>query len=157
MKRIIASALAASALTVAIGWGTATVMAQDKLGIIMDRRDTMKAQGKALETARFYAEGRASQTEAEAAVAKLIDTTKGLVEKFPPGTGMAEFPGKSGAKPAIWSEWDKFKAAPQASVTQEEKLLAFIKAGDKQGVSTQVKATWDDGCQVCHIPYREKL
>ncbi len=103
------------------------------------------------------AEGRVEQAEAIAAVTNLIKTTSALPDKFPPGTGMAEFPGKSGAKPAIWTEWDKFKDAPKAAVEQEEKLLAAIKAGDKEAVGKQAGATWEDGCQVCHRPYREKL
>jgi cytochrome c556 len=157
MIRIVSMVMAASAAIVAIGWGVASVSAQDKLAIVMDRRETMKAQGKALEAARFFAEGKATQAEAEAAVTKLIGTTGGLVEKFPPGTGMAEFPGKSGAKPGIWTEWDKFKAIPASVVSQEEKLLASIKSGDKDAVAKQAQATWNDGCQTCHIPYREKL
>ncbi len=157
MNRILGSALIAALATTALAWSVTTVSAQDKLAQVMDRRDTMKSQGKALETARFFAEGKASQAEAEAAVTKLISTTQNILEKFPPGTGMAEFPGKSGAKDAIWTEWDKFKATPQAAIDQEQKLLALIKAGDKEAVGKQAAATWNDGCQVCHTPYRQKL
>jgi cytochrome c556 len=156
MNRILGSALIAALATTALGWSV-TVSAQDKLAQVMDRRDTMKAQSKALETARFFAEGKASQADAEAAVTQLIATTQKILDKFPAGTGMAEFPGKSGAKDAIWTEWDKFKATPQAAVDQEQKLLALIKAGDKDAVGKQAAATWNDGCQVCHTPYRQKL
>ena len=157
MKRIIGGAVAISAIVVALGWGPAAVRAQDKIAIIDDRQATMKGQGRALAAAKGYSEGRVEQAEAIAAVTNLIKTTSSLPEKFPPGTGMAEFPGKSGAKPAIWTEWDKFKDAPKAAVEQEEKLLAAIKAGDKEAVGKQAGATWEDGCQVCHRPYREKL
>jgi cytochrome c556 len=157
MKRTIVAAMAASTLVVAAGWGIASVRAEDKLAIITDRQATMKAQGKALEMARFYADGRAEQADAIKAVTDLIKLTGSVVEKFPPGTSTTDFPGKSGAKPAIWAEWDKFKDAPKAAIAQEEKLLQLIKDGDKAGVAKQAGATWNDGCQVCHTPYREKL
>ncbi|MDB5407326.1 MAG: cytochrome c [Rhodospirillales bacterium] len=158
MKRLLGSTIIAGALVAALGWGAANVAAeQDPKAVIKDRQDTMKAQGKALAAAKGFSEGRVDQATAEAAISDLIKTTSRIVDKFPPGTGMAEFPGVSGAKPAIWTEWDKFKAAPQAAVAQEQKLLALIKAGDKQAVGAQSAATWDDGCQVCHKPYREKL
>jgi cytochrome c556 len=145
------------AMIVTLAAGAAAVFAQDKAAIIDDRQATMKSQGRALAAAKAYAEGRIEQGEAIAAVTDLIKTTSSLLDKFPPGTGMAEFPGKSGAKPAIWTEWDKFKEAPKTVIAQEEKLLADIKAGDKAAVGKQAAATWDDGCQVCHKPYREKL
>jgi cytochrome c556 len=150
-------AIAAAAVIVVLACAAAGVLAQDKAAIIADRQETMKSQGRALATAKGYSEGRVEQAEAIAAVTQLIKTTNSLVDKFPPGTGMAEFPGKSGAKPTIWTEWDKFKEAPKAAIAQEEKLLADIKAGDKAAVGKQAGATWDDGCQVCHRPYRERL
>src|SRR5260370_3642527 len=150
-------AVAAAAVIVALAWGAAGVLAQDKAAIIADRQETMKSQGRALAAAKGYSEGRVEQSEAIAEVTEFIKTTSSLVDKFPPGTGMAEFPGKSGAKPTIWTEWDKFKEAPKAAIAQEEKLLADIKAGDKAAVGKQAAATWDDGCQVCHRPYRQQL
>jgi cytochrome c556 len=152
MRKAITAALIAT-----IAWGAAAVFAQDKAAIVDDRQATMKSQGRALATAKGYSEGRVEQGEAIAAITELIKTTSSLVDKFPPGTGMAEFPGKSGAKPTIWTEWDKFKEAPKAAIAQEEKLLADIKAGDKAAVGKQAAATWDDGCQVCHRPYRQQL
>lgn len=157
MKKAKAGAVAIGAMIVALGCGAAGALAQDKAAIINDRQQTMKSQGRALAAAKGYSEGRVDQADAIAAVTQLITTTSTLVDKFPPGTGMAEFPGKSGAKPTIWTEWDKFKEAPTAAIAEEEKLLADIKAGDKEATGKQAGATWDDGCQVCHKPYREKL
>src|SRR5258708_10772942 len=111
MKRIIGGARAISALVVALGWGAARVLAQDKIAIIDDRQATMKSQGKALAAAKGYAEDRVEQAEAIAAVTGLIKTTSSLIDEFPPGTRMAEFPGKSGPQTAIWTEWDKVKDA----------------------------------------------
>lgn len=157
MKKAMAGAVAIGAMIVALGWGAAGVFAQDKAAIINDRQETMKSQGRALAAAKGFSEGRVDQADAITAVTQLIKTTSTLIDKFPPGTGMAEFPGKSGAKPTIWTEWDKFKEAPKAAIAQEEKLLADIKEGDKAAAGKQAGATWDDGCQVCHRSYREKL
>jgi cytochrome c556 len=157
MNRLLGGTMIAGALVVALGLAAGGVAAEDQKAIIKDRQDTMKAQGKALATAKGFSEGRVDQATAEAAISDLIKITSRLVDKFPPGTGMADFPGVSGAKPAIWSDWEKFKEAPKAAIAQEQKLLALIKAGDKQAGGLQSAATWDDGCQVCHKVYREKL
>lgn len=157
MRYLLGSTIVAGALIAAIGLATSGGAVEDPKAIIKDRQETMKAQGKALAAAKGFSEGRVDQATAEEAISGLIKTTSNLVSKFPPGTGMAEFPGVSGAKPAIWREWDKFKEAPKAAIAQEQKLLALIKAGDKEAVGPQSAATWDNGCQVCHKDYREKL
>jgi cytochrome c556 len=157
MKRIIASALAASALTVALGWTAATVSAQDKLAAVMNRRDTMKAQGEAMEGIKNYLDGKADQAAAEKGASDLVKTAQSLPGKFPQGTSTEDFPGKSGAKPVIWSDADKFAAAQKALVTEAEKLQAAVKTGDKKAIADQYANTGKDGCGNCHTTYRLKL
>ena len=157
MKRIIASALAASALTVAIGWTAATVSAQDKLAAVMERRDTMKSQGAAMEAIKNYIDGKVDQAAAIKSADDLLRICQTLPSKFPEGTSTDDFPGKSGAKPIIWAEWDKFVAGQKVMVAQTEKLDAAVKSGDKKAVADEFAAVGKDGCGACHGTYRQKL
>jgi cytochrome c556 len=157
MKRILLSALAASALAVALGWGAATVSAEDKLALVMARRDHMKAQSAAMETIKKYLEGQTDQAAAQKSADDLVKLANGLPDSFPTGTSTDDFPGKSGAKPAIWSDKDKFGEAEKALATQAEKLAAAVKSGDKKVVAEQYGNTGKDGCGNCHTTFRLKL
>lgn len=63
--------------------------------------------------------------------------------------------GDTKAKPAIWAEADKFRAA--AGQTQEEaaKLLAAARAGDEAQLKAAFGATART-CKACHDTYREQ-
>ena len=148
---------ATAVLALAIGFGSVAVVAQDKEAEIKMRRDTMKRQGEDLKTVSEYVKGEADQAKAEAAIADLQSIAPKIVDLFPAGTGMDAFPGKTGARPAIWTEWDKFKAIPPALADEEKKLADTIKSGDKAAVGAQLANTGKNGCGTCHTPYREKL
>ncbi len=148
---------ATAVLALAIGFGSVAVVAQDKEAEIKMRRDTMKRQGEDLKTVSEYVKGEADQAKAEAAIADLQSIAPKIVDLFPAGTGMDTFPGKTGARPAIWTEWDKFKAIPPVLADEEKKLADTIKSGDKAAVGAQLANTGKNGCGTCHTPYREKL
>jgi cytochrome c556 len=157
MRQVSRIGFAAVALALAIGFGTAGVVAQDKEAQIKTRRDTMKRQGADFKAIQDYVKGAGDQAAAEKAIADLETIAPKIVDLFPPGTGLDAFPGKTGAKPAIWQEWDKFKAIPPELLADEEKLAAAIKTGDKAAVGEQLGNTGKNGCGACHTPYREKL
>ncbi|HUH85087.1 MAG TPA: cytochrome c [Stellaceae bacterium] len=157
MGRFARIGFAMAVLALAIGFGTVAVVAQDKEAEIKTRRDTMKRQGEDLKTVSEYVKGDADQAKAEAAIADLQSINPKIVDLFPAGTGLDAFPGKTGAKPAIWSEWDKFKAIPPVLAEEEKKLAAAIKTGDKAAVGAQLVNTGKNGCGSCHTPYREKI
>jgi cytochrome c556 len=157
MGRFARIGFATAVLALAIGFGSAAVVAQDKEAEIKTRRDTMKRQGEDLKTVSEYVKGEADQAKAEAAIADLQSIAPKIVDLFPAGTGMDAFPGKTGARPAIWSEWDKFKAIPPTLADEEKKLADAIKSGDKAAVGAQLANTGKNGCGSCHTPYREKL
>jgi len=157
MKRILLSALAVSALAVALGWGAATVSAEDKLALVMARRDHMKAQSAAMETIKKYLEGQTDQSAAQKSADDLVKLAHGLPDSFPTGTSTDDFPGKSGAKPVIWSEKDQFSAAEKSASTAAEKLQAAVKSGDKKAVAEQYGNTGKEACGNCHTTFRLKL
>jgi cytochrome c556 len=149
-------AAAALALAASVGGGAA-VLAQDKEAIVKDRQQFMKSQGAALGSVKAYLDGNAELGKAQEGAVQLASLAKQIPEKFPKGTGMAEFPGKSGAKPAIWTEWDKFLEHQKTLVSETEKLVDATKSGDKAKIAEQFANTGKNGCGGCHTPYREKL
>jgi cytochrome c556 len=149
--------LAAAMLGVAIGFGTVAVVAQDKAAEIKERRDTMKRQGADFKAIQNYVKGLGDQASAEKAIADLEAIAPKIVTLFPEGTGMDAFPGKTGAKPVIWKEWDKFKAIPPELAGYEQKLAAAIKSGDKTAVGAALANAGKNGCGACHSDYREKI
>jgi cytochrome c556 len=149
--------LTAAVLGLAIGFGTVAVVAQDKEAAIKIRRDTMKRQGADLKAIQNYIKGEGDQASAEKAMADLETIAPKIVTLFPTGTGLDAFPGKTGAKPAIWQQWDKFKAIPAVLEGYERKLDAAVKSGDKAAIGAALANTGKNGCGACHTPYREKL
>jgi cytochrome c556 len=146
-----------AAVLAVVGVGAISVRADDAEAIIKQRRDTMKRQGDDLKAISEYAKGEGDQKTAEAKIDDLLALNPKIVDLFVPGTGMDKYPGKTGAKPEIWKEWDKFKTLPAGLKADEEKLAAAIKSGDKAAVGAQLAATGKNGCGACHTPYREKL
>lgn len=150
------SAIAVSALVVAVGWGTAVVFAQDREAIVKDRLATMKAMSAAISGIKKYLDGQTDQVPAKNAE-DIVKAALSLPEKFPHGTGMEAFPDKSAAKPVIWTDWDKFLAVQKNLVAQAQRLEAAVKTGDKKAVAEEYAATIDKGCGACHETYRENL
>jgi cytochrome c556 len=147
----------AAALAAVVGLGAVGALAQDKEAVIKTRRDTMKRQGDDFKVISDYMKGEADQAAAQAKINDLLTINPKIVDLFQPGTSSAEFPGKTGAKPEIWKDWDKFKAGPAALKADEEKLAAAIKTGDKPAIGAQLAETGKNGCGACHTTYREKL
>lgn len=157
MARIAKLGMAAAVIGLAVSFGTVAVVAQDKEAEIKTRRDTMKRQGADFKAIQNFVKGEGDQAEAEKAIADLESIAPKIVTLFPPGTGMDAFPGKTGAKPDIWKEWDKFKLIPVQLQSLEQQLAAAIKTGDKAAVGAQLANTGKNGCGACHTNYREKI
>lgn len=157
MRHVSRMVLAAAVLALAVGFGAVAVVAQDKETEIQTRRDTMKRQGADFKAIQDYLKGEGDQAAAEKAIADLQSIAPKIPDLFPPGTGLDAFPGKTGAKPDIWKEWDKFKAIPPVLASDEDKLAAAIKSGDKAAIGAELANTGKNGCGSCHSPYREKL
>ncbi len=146
-----------AATAAAIGFGAVSGMAEDKEAVIKERRDTMKRQGEDFKAVQDYVKGEGDQATALARINDLLTINARIVDLFQPGTSMADFPGKTGAKPEIWTEWDKFQKIPPVLKSEEEKLAQAVKSGDKQAAAAQLAATGKNGCGACHTTYREKL
>ena len=145
------------AAAVAISWaGAGAAWAQDAQTVINNRQETMKSQSKALGAVRAYTEDKGDLAAARAGGAELAKLTSNLPSLFPQQTGMAEYPGKSYAKPEIWAEWTKFNEAAKAAHGRAVALEAALQSGDKAAITAAFDAMGKQGCGGCHTPFRQR-
>lgn len=71
---------------------------------------------------------------------------------FPPGSDHGD---NTKALPAVWSDTAGFQKAANDMAEASDKLAQLAKAGDVDGVTTQVKAV-GEACAACHRTYRAK-
>ncbi|HEV2552115.1 MAG TPA: cytochrome c [Stellaceae bacterium] len=147
--------IAAFALFAALNAGE--TLAQDKPEIIRERQALMKRQAEDLKAIQGYVSGTIDRATAVAKVNELLSLPGKIVDLFPPGTSLAEFPGETHAKPEIWQQHDRFKEVPIALQRAEEKLAATLKNGSKQDVVDALDAVGRSGCGACHTYFRAPL
>jgi cytochrome c556 len=138
----------------------------DDAAIISDRQDLMKAQGKDLSAIKAFTEDKGDLAAAQTAGADLVTRIPKIPDLFPKGTGLDAYPGKSYAKPAIWTEHDKFLAAHKNALTAAEALNTALKSGDKAAITTaygnMTRDFWGTSspnpgaCGGCHGTFTEK-
>lgn len=156
MKPTVMLALGAVAVAF-VGFAAAPAGAQDAMKVVQDRQAAMKAQGKELGAVKAFIDGKGDLAAAQTGADALVKSIPQIPTWFPPKTGMAEFPGKSGAKPAIWTEWDKFQAADKNALEKAQTLATAVKGGDKAAIEAAFGDMGKAGCGGCHTPYREKI
>jgi cytochrome c556 len=154
MKRRMRLGVIGAALGFALA-GISASWAQDANTVIAQRQDLMKSQGKATAAIKAYVEGKGDLAAAQAAGAELVRTTGSIPSVFPQNTGMAQYPGKSYAKPEIWAEWDRFTQAANTAHERAQALNAALQGGDKQAIAAAFEAMGKQGCGGCHTPFRQ--
>jgi cytochrome c556 len=137
--------------------GAVAGIAQDKLAIITDRQAFMKGQGADMKAIVDFSKGAGDQAAASKAIDDLIARNPKINNQFPAGTSAAEFPGKTHAKPELWTDWDKLKLVAPALLVEEQKLKTAIASGDQKAVADQIPVTVKAGCGACHQNYRLPL
>ena len=157
MTRLLTRAVTAALLIGALACGVVGALAQDKRAIVQERRAVMKAQGAAMGGVKQYVDGAADQSAAARSASELVRLVRADPERFPPGTSTLDLPGESGAKPLIWSEWGKFRAAQKIMVDEAVKLELAVKSGDRAAVWDQLMRAAETGCAGCHRVYRERV
>lgn len=91
-----------------------------------------------------------NKADAEARTARLVTLASMPWEGFAPGT---ENVGNTKAKPEIWSQQAKFKAAADKMQEEMGKLAALAKAGDEAGFKKQFGVVGGT-CKACHDDFR---
>jgi cytochrome c556 len=148
---------ASIALVTMISVGAAVGWAQDKAAAVGERQATMKLEGPALKAILDYAGDKGTdQATAVAKAQELLAIADKLAGLWPAGTSSKDMPGKSNAKPEIWTEMDKFRALYANQKSDDQTLLAAIQKGDKAAVQAAV-TNIGKNCSTCHGTYREKV
>jgi cytochrome c556 len=151
------SRLLGMAVAIALAGLAGVAVAQDKETVLKNRQATMKEQGKDLQDVKAYLEGKADLAQAKAGAADLTQTTKKIPDLFPPGTGGPNPTGDYVAKPAIWSEWNKFLDAQKTAAVKADALVVAVNGGDKAAIEAAFTDLGKNGCGGCHTNFREKI
>lgn len=157
------AALSAVVLTLALYPGAGHA---DDAAVIEERQALMKGQGKDAAAIKAFTDDKTDLAAAQAAGADLLVRLPKISDLVPKGTGMDAYPGKSYAKPAIWTEHDKFLAAQKNAIKAAEALNAALKGGDKTAISAALgnltrdfwgtTSTNPGACGGCHGTFTQK-
>lgn len=148
------------ALAIAVAGALAIpVLAATPAETVKLRQETMKQLGghmKAIKT--FATEGQGSAEDVAKRAGEIGEIAARIPTLFPEGTGMDEVKDpKSGAKPEIWLEWDKFTAAAKGLEAESKALATAAEGGDRAAITAAFQSMGKNGCGSCHKPYRVKL
>jgi cytochrome c556 len=128
----------------------------DDAAVIDNRQAVMKSQGKDMTAIKAFIDDKGELAAAQAAGADLVTQVGKIPELFPKGTGMAEYQGKSWAKPVVWTDSDKFTAQAKIAAEKAAALNTALKGGDKAAITAAFGDMGKYGCGACHEPFREK-
>jgi len=128
----------------------------DDAAVLDSRSATMKAQGKDMGAIKAFTEDKGDLAAAQAAGADLVIQVGKIPDLFPKNTGITAFPGKSYARDAIWTDWDKFLADAKTASAKADALNTALKGGDKAAITAAFGDMGKNGCGACHEPFREK-
>jgi cytochrome c556 len=144
------------AAALALGSVGATIAYAQDAKVAEHRQAAMKDQGKDMEAIKGFVDGKVELAKAQEAGADLAKDVAKIPSLFPAGSGMDKLPGKSWAKPVVWSEPDKFAAAAKNAQVKADALNAALKGGDKAAITAAFGDLGKNGCGGCHNDFREK-
>ena len=154
MRKLVLLAGVSFVAAIPAAWSQAPAPAADPAAAVEKRQATMKQQGQSLAPIKKFTDGSGSREDAERAATQLVALTRSVPTLFPAGTSSADLPGKTRAKPAIWTERPKFEETAQSLAPQAEKLLAAVKTDDRAATAQQFQAV-GRVCGACHDAFRE--
>ena len=79
---------------------------------------------------------------------------KRLPAMFPKGTSLKDMPGKTRAKPEIWTQSAKFKAAANKLASWSKDLEKAAATGDKAKIAAAMRGFGKETCSNCHKTFR---
>lgn len=128
--------------------------------VITQRRKAMRALGGGMkQIAGYLKANKGGPDDVAAAAGKISEIAKTVPDLFPAGTGMARYPGVTGAKPAIFSDSAGFKTAAMnlASLADSLAKAASAPGAGKAQIGKAFGPVGKMGCGGCHKDYRQKL
>lgn len=128
-------------------------------GVIAKRRSAMRAVGGNMKRIAGYLKANKGTPKDVAKSAMTISNiAKAVPGLFPAGTGMARYPGVTGAKPVIFSDSAGFKKAAMMMASAAANLAKVASAPNagKKEIGMAFGAV-GKSCGSCHKVYRQKL
>ena len=136
---------------------TRSAAADDLQAAIDARQNLMKDNGAKMKAMGAVIEAKSGDMAAMQQLALGLQANAAkIADLFPAGSSLADFPGKSYAKPDIWASFDDFKAAAATLGSEAGKLADAAKSGDMAAFAAQYDATGEKGCGGCHTKFRQK-
>jgi cytochrome c556 len=77
-----------------------------------------------------------------------------MLTMFPAGTSMSDMPGKTRAKPEIWTQNTKFRSDAKILETWSQDLEKAAASGDKSKIAAAMKGFGKNACGTCHKTFR---
>ena len=147
-----ATVFGALAAMIALTTVTTAEAADEPANVIKYRQKVMSSIGAHIGSIGAVLKGEVSYTGHVAAHARAMhDASLMLDDIFPAGSGV----GETRAKPEIWQDWAKFKAATKAFQAAALELARIAETGDMAAVGAQLKKV-GEACGGCHKPFRKK-
>lgn len=135
--------------------GAVAGLAADSETVVMERQAAMRQRGTDLRAIRAYIDDKGGdQASAVAAAKEMLVLEQKIDASWLPGTSSTDLPGKSNAKPEIWTEMQKFKAIGAILRSGQEKLVTALEQGDKAGAKAIIADFGKNACGACHTAYR---
>ena len=145
------------AMAAVLGAGTVATLAADNETVVKERQAAMRQRSTDLRTINAYIDDKGGdQASAVAAAKEMLVLEQKIDASWLPGTSSTDLPGKSNAKPEIWTEMDKFKAMGAILQSGQQKLLTALEQGDKAGAKAIIADFGKNACGACHTAYRVK-
>lgn len=162
MKKRFSVGIVVLAAAVAVGIGGLSVPAfsDSPADIVKKRQETMKQLGGHMKEIKKFAEtGDGSAEDVARRAAEINSISMKIPDLFPNGTSLEQVTmPETGAKPEIWKEFDKFKAAAGNLGDLSSKLRTTASdGGDQQAIAAAFGEMGKEGCGGCHKPFRKKL
>jgi len=160
-KRFSFGGLAVVALVVgAVGIVTAPAFSASSADIVKKRQETMKKMGGHMKAIKAFVEtGEGSAADIARRAAEINEISMKIPDLFPQGTSLDDvMDPETGAKPDIWKDFAKFKAAASnlGELSQKLEHVASDGAG-RQDIGAAFGDMGKNGCGGCHKPFRKKL
>lgn len=141
---------------IASGLLTASPANAADMSAVHKRQALMKDNAKSGKIVVEYLKGKGSAADVAKAAAEIASNAKKIPELFPAGTSAKDLPGKTRAKPAIWSDMAKFKADAHTLGVKAMALEAAAKSGDKKKIQVAFGDLGRHACGACHGQFRAK-
>ena len=127
--------------------------------VLAKRRDVMHDLGGSMKKiASYMKKNEGGSADVIAAAMRMEAIAKTIPGLFPPGTGMATYPGVTGAKPAVHADVAGFKAVSLKMASLAADLAKAVGSGaSKSDLGAKFGMIGKQGCGGCHRTYRKKL